>query len=300
MGELAAAKGAGFEPVGQVFGTTVVFLGRSGQAYPGPAGFGGCFVREGDSGSGARTTADPRNPLITALNSARDRALERAVAECEALGGDGIIGMRVNSAEFFTHTMEITVEGTAVRAHSPSRPATPFTTHVSGQDLARMLAAGWLPFALVFGTALAACHFDEAMFQQTRRGVGSVANREVAGYTRIVTDARREARRTLEQAVRDRGGEGAVIQETTLHFSERECPRQFEQRADYVAEATILGSAIISIERSTPSRRPGPLTIMRFDERAETAMDAPEPDTLPKLSLGDRAIAYWAGRTTSA
>jgi len=253
IGAFAATRVAGFEPVGQVFGTTVAFLGSGGLPYPGPPGFGRCFVREvrevgevrESSATPAQlTTADPHNPLLAALNTARGQAVDRALAECEALGGDGIIGMRLTRAEFFTHTVELTVEGTAVRAHASTRPAAPFTTHVSGQDLARLLDAGWLPFALVFGAALAACHFDDTMFQQTRRGVGSAGNREVTGYTRIVNDARREARRTLEHAVREHGGAGAVIQDATLQFSERECPRQFEQRADYLAEATIVGSVI--------------------------------------------------------
>lgn len=303
MGEVAAVRAAGFEPVGQVFGTTVVLLGSGDSSLPGPPGFGRCFVRDGGSVAGTPTNADPHNPLLAALTEARDRALERVLDECAALGGDGIIGMRLRRTEFFAHTVELTLEGTAVRARASTRPAALFTTHVSGQDLARLLDAGWLPFALVFGTALAACHFDDSMFQQTRRGVGPAGNREVAGYTRLVNDARHEARRTLENAVRERGGHGAVVHEMTLQFSERECPRQFEQHADYVAEATILGSAIIPFDRTVPSARPGPLTIMRLDGRiAPTSRRAgapeaeSEPHTLPSPSLADRAIAYWSSR----
>jgi uncharacterized protein YbjQ (UPF0145 family) len=305
IGEFAAARAAGFEPVGQVFGTTVAVLSADSLPFSGAPGFGRCFAVSADSARSPRTTADPHNPVLAALKAARGRALDRAVAECEALGGDGIIGMRVRSAEFFTHTVELTVEGTAVRARAQTRPTTPFTTHVSGQDLARLLDAGWMPFALVFGTALAVCHFDDSMFQQTRRGVvGAAGNREVTGYTRLVNDARREARRTLEDAVHEQGGEGAVVREMTLRFSERECPRQFEQRADYVAEATIVASAIIPFERSKSSAPPGPLTIMRLDgrggagsvARAEAAQE-PEPETLPSPSLGDRAVAYWSSRS---
>ncbi len=262
-----AAEVAGFDPVGLVFGTTVAYLSSIG-----PFGPSRCFV------TGSKTRADPHNPLLEQLYAGRRLALERAVTECQALGGDGIIGMRMNAASFFTHTSEFTVEGTAMRARSLTRPDTPFTTHVSGQDLAKLLRSGWMPFALVFGIAIAAGHFDDGMFQQTRRGIGAVGNREVVGYTRLVNDARRAARRALENAVRDQGGQGAVVQEMSLRFFERECPN-FDQRSDYVVEASILGSALVAFERGEPSTARAPLAIMRLDRDSESAA---EPERRPR------------------
>jgi uncharacterized protein YbjQ (UPF0145 family) len=289
VGGFGAASIAGFDPVGQVFGTTV--------AYPGPVAYDRCFVTTGPATPRTdQTSADPYNPVLARLYTARRLALERAVAECQALGGDGIIGARMSCANFFTDTMEFTIEGTAVRAHSSTRPAAPFTTHVRGQDLARLLSSGWMPFALVTGIAIASCHFDESMFQQTRRGVGAAGNREVSGYTRVVNDARRGARSALETAVRGQGGQGSVIQDMTLCFSERECP-SFEERLDYVVEATILGSAIVPFERSEPAVRRAPLAIMRLDrDSGATAEPEPGPGVTAGPSLGDRAFAYWANR----
>lgn len=289
VGGFAAASIAGFEPVGQVFGTSVAYLG--------PLVRDRCFA-PGSAARAERTSADPHNPLLARLISTRSDALERAVAECRALGGDGIIGARMSCTNFLSAAMELTVEGTAVRAHSPIRTDTPFTTHVGGQDLAKLLRSGWMPFALVFGIGVASRHFDGSMFTQTRRRVGADGNQEVSGYTRMVNDARREARRALESAVRDQGGQGAVVQEMTLRFSERECP-SFEQRADYVVEATILGSAIVSFERSDPAPPRAPLTIMRLDPRAGAAATAaPHPGSGATAgpSVGDRAFAYWTGR----
>jgi len=264
-------------------------------AYLRPVAFDPCFVTASATRTG-QTSADPHNPLLARLYTARRVALERAVAECQALGGDGIIGVRMTCANFFSDTMEFTVEGTAVRAHSLTRPGTPFTTHACGQDLARLLRSGWMPCALVFGIAIASCHFDESMFQQTSRGIGAAGNREVSGYTRVVNDARREARRALADAVRDHGGQGAVVQEMTLHFTERECP-SFEQRLDYVVEATILGTAIVSFERSEPTARRAPLAIMRLDHGSEaTSEPEPGPGVTAGPGLGDRAFAYWTAR----
>lgn len=295
----AAATVAGFDPVGQVLGTTVAYLG--------PAGLGRCFVPEGGSrqGGAARTSADPDNRLLAKLRSARELALERAVAECRALGADGIIGVRVSTGRFFTDTVEFTVEGTAVRARAETHPETPFTTHVRGQDLARLLRSGWMPFALVCGMAIAGCHFEDTMYRQTRRGVGAAANREVSGYTRIANDARREARRDVECAVRQHGGAGAVVRDVTLRFGERGCPLP-DQRLDYIAEAAILGSAITPISPIAPitpsehgaSARRAPLTVMRLDSRSPDApsRDGTGPNIRPGPSLGDRAIAYWFTR----
>ena len=156
MGGFGAVEAAGFDPVGQVFGTTVAYLSVLGTYGPSR-----CFV------SGSKARVSPHNPLVERLNAGWNVALDRAVAECQALGGDGIIGMRMDSTSFFTDTLEFTVAGTAMRARSLTRPDTPFTSHVSGQDLARLLRAGWMPFALVFGISVAAIHFDDSMFQQT-------------------------------------------------------------------------------------------------------------------------------------
>ena len=287
VGEFGAASIAGFEPVGQVFGTTVAYLD--------PVAFDPCYVT-GSTARTGQTSADPYNPRLTRLNLARGAALERVLAECQALGGDGVVGARMRRADFFSHTTEFTVEGTAVRARSSTRPGTPFTTHVSGQDLAKLLRAGWMPFALVFGTAIASRHFDESMFQETRRGIGAAGNREVSGYTRLVNDARRGARKALETAVRDQGGQGAVVEEMTLRFTERECPSTVEH-SDYVVEATILGSAIVPFERSEPVARDAPLAIMRLDHGPAAASEPePGPDVIAGPGLGDRAFAYWTNR----
>ena len=289
IGGFAAASIAGFDPVGQVFGTTVAYLQ--------PIAYDRCYVTSSAKGAD-KTSADPYNPFLGRLTSARTLAFERVVAECRALGGDGIIGMRMNCVESFMEATEFTVEGTAVRARSQNRPTVPFTTHVGGQDLAKLLGAGWMPFALVFGTGIAAGHFDPLMFQQTQRGVGAAANQEVSGYTRIVNDARRQARKELDTAVRFQGGEGAVLQESTLHFTERECPLGVH-RSDYVVEATILGSAIVSFQRTGPIAPRAPLAIMRLDRRTEATVAKPElgpDDGTAGPSLGDRAYALWNGR----
>jgi len=54
-------------------------------------------------------------------------ALSRAAGDCEALGGDGIVGVTVQARPFPAGGTELTVQGTAVRARTAVRPAAPFT-----------------------------------------------------------------------------------------------------------------------------------------------------------------------------
>lgn len=84
--EFAALRVVGFDPVGQVMGTSVDHLGylpySCGYSY---GGFGA-----GMGYVGART--ESIDYYVAALHAARDRAVGRLVAECAALGGDGVVG----------------------------------------------------------------------------------------------------------------------------------------------------------------------------------------------------------------
>jgi hypothetical protein len=163
-----------------------------------------------------------------------------------------------------------------VRARSAIRPAAPFTSHLSGQEFALLLQAGWVPVALVFGISLGSRHDDTRTRRQTRRNAG---RREVGSYTELVKDTRRDARDQLKRAVAERRGDGVVVDEMTLHIGERECPA-VEGQHDHIAEAAILGTSIVSFARRRP---PG---ILRRLESCAAGHHAPE-----SLSPGSRRPA---------
>ncbi|MFE3583407.1 heavy metal-binding domain-containing protein [Streptomyces vinaceus] len=104
-------------------------------------GLPGCLVRP------ARRRLPPKpsrwapsyEPLVRAPYSARKRALARAVDECRALGGDGIVGVSMDIDPMPLGGLECTVRGTAVRARSRIRPHQPFSSHLGGQDFARLI-----------------------------------------------------------------------------------------------------------------------------------------------------------------
>jgi hypothetical protein len=265
--EFTALAGAGFDPVGHVMGTAVVHLG---------------FASEGGRCSGtpnwtpgtdlASSMSGPFNLLLRKTNGLRRLALTRAIEECTALGGDGIVGVTVLIKPFPAGGTELTVMGTAVRARSSARPATPFSSHLSAQDFVKLLQAGWVPTALVFGIALGTRHDDRHTSDETKSTTG---NREVRSYTRLVLDIRSDAREQLRRAVLAQAGDGVVVDEMTLRIGVRECPA-VEGQNDHTAEATILGTSIVAFERPATGKARPPLAIMHLNQRG-TATAEPEP-----------------------
>jgi uncharacterized protein YbjQ (UPF0145 family) len=236
----------------------------------------------------------------------RRLAISRAVEECKAAGGDGIVGMKMSVSPFPSGGTEFTVQGTAVRARAAIRPAAPFTSHVSGQEFASLLRSGWVPSALVFGVSLGARHHDLRTSSQTRR---TAASREVSSYSRLVMDTRRDARNQLEKAVTAEGADGVVVDEIALHIGERECP-SIEGARDHVCEAVILGTSIVSFGLSAAAGSRAPLSIMRLNPQVPAsaglhavgfpqAAAAAEPEAEPEGGRLERFLAARAARRAS-
>ncbi|WP_327303763.1 hypothetical protein OG730_09150 [Streptomyces sp. NBC_01298] len=261
--EFTAVRGVGFEPVGQVLGAAVFAIGDTG--------LGGCpgawTATDGVKTPSSAWTASA-SPLQRTLYTGRRLALSRAVAQCRALGGDGIVGvdLRVEdfgarTTEYTTPTVQFTVLGTAVRARSRIRPREPFTSHLRGQDFARLVHSGWIPTALAFGIAIDTRHDDWRASRRTRWATG---NQEVDGYTQLVGQVRRKARENLADDAARHGGDGVVVDDIGLRMRENECP-SFGNVRDLVAEAAFVGTAVARFGRSERPAGHGPLTIMRLE-----------------------------------
>ncbi len=293
--DFAAITSVGFHPVGHVLGASVVHLGYASRG--GKCSSVGSYTSRTDLAS---ATTGPFNMLLRQRYGVRNRALSRALAECRVLGGDGIVGVTVRIAPFPAGGTEFVVQGTAVRARTAIRPAAPFASHVSATEFARLLRAGWVPTALVFGIALGARHDD----MRTRRQTRWRSTSEVQGYSALVRDTRRDARKQLEKVVADQGADGVVVDEMTLHLGERECPA--EQGHDHVAEAAILGTTIVSFARSAGASDRTPLTIMHLNPAPQATANlrpdsAPEPAAQPDAEGGilDRLVLARAARRAS-
>ena len=275
--EFAAIGGVGFAPVGQVFGAAVYAAGSaSGSSCPGVPGSPGSMIPAQPSAQVSARPAgqvpapgDPGGfrPLVEAMYQARRAAVDRMTAQCAALGGHGVVGVRLARGSFFLGGLEFTALGTAVRAAGAAGLEFPFTSALSGQDFARLITAGWVPAGLVLGIAIGARHDDRVTTRQARPWSG---NAEMAGWTELVNQTRRDAGRQLGQDVGRLGAEGVVTADMEMRVRERDCPAVVGRR-DHIVEVTLVGTAIASFA-SAAHRRAGPsLTVMPLGQQRDQA-----------------------------
>jgi uncharacterized protein YbjQ (UPF0145 family) len=279
--EFAAIRSVGFAPAGQVLGACVYNIGYTGgYACPGSWGgwgYGNVTPYQTKTQVSSRAGYGSFAPLVQAMYQARHKALDRMTAECEELGGHGVVGVRLTIGAFPAGGLEFKAIGTAVRApgvgpvstwpHRGSHPKRPFTSDLSGQDFAKLIMKGWVPAGLALGISIGSRHDDWLTVGQTRWGSG---NAEVTGFTELVNDARHDARQQLERDVARLGGEGVVIADMQMRVRERECPVQ-EGRRDHIVEATTIGTAIARFSH-TEQRHSGPtLAIMSLDPQRRQA-----------------------------
>ena len=277
--EFTAIRSTGFEPAGQVLGACVYSIGYTGgYACPGAWGTWGY-------GAPVRTTTQVSSrggygsfgPLVKALYEARRKALDRMTAECEELGGHGVVGVRLTIGPFPAGGLEFKAIGTAIRAPGVGPVSTwgsrrghrhrPFTSDLSGQDFSKLIMKGWVPAGLALGISIGSRHDDWLTVGQTRWGAG---NAEVTGYTELVNDARHDARQQLARDVTRLGGEGVVIADMDMKVRERECPVS-EGRRDHIVEATTIGTAIVRFTRQEQRQTRPTLAIMSLDPQRRQA-----------------------------
>jgi len=238
----AGLEASGFEVVGEVLGTIVMQISWTGF---GGCGFGYGYTPTGGFGYTSRTvTSSSRSrwagyaPYVQALQHGRNTAVERMVLEAAALGADGVVGVRLTDERMDASKREFMALGTAVRSRGAQRPAQPFTTDLSGQDVAKLLTAGWVPAGVAFGISVAVRHDD----WQTQRQAGVFAgNVEVSGYTELMTHVRADARREFGRMAAGFGGDSALLSSMSQHVWEYEAG---ENHRDHVAECIITGNAV--------------------------------------------------------
>jgi len=267
--EFAAIRSVGFEPVGQVLGAAVYNVGYTGGyycpgAWAGGWGWGGTPWRSATEVSGRGGWASFR-PLVQTMYEARRTAIGRMASECTQLGGHGVVGVSLEIGSFPAGGLEFKAIGTAVRAPGARYPRAPFTSHLSGQDFAKLLMSGWVPAALVLGISIGARHDDWQTMGQRSWAAG---NAEVTGYTELVNASRHDARVQLEQDAKGHGADAVVTSRMELRMRERDCPAQ-EGSSDHIAEATFVGTAIAHFDLTSAAS--APLAVLSLDPQRRQA-----------------------------
>ncbi|HEY0815131.1 MAG TPA: heavy metal-binding domain-containing protein [Pseudonocardia sp.] len=236
----AGLEVAGFDPAGEVMGSIVQRIGWST--------YFGCGAT-GWSGTNTRTITSSQNagfaPYAQALQNGWKTAIGRMVTEASSIGADGIVGVRLSQSNLGNNAHEYTAIGTAVRARSQTRPLRVFSTHLPGQDVAKLVLAGWMPTDVVLGLSVGIRHDDWNTRQQMTWGAGNV---EVTGFTELINVTRSDARRLLAKHVQSTGADGAIVSSMRLVTWEIE---PAEGHTDHVAQATIIGTAVARFHRST-------------------------------------------------
>jgi uncharacterized protein YbjQ (UPF0145 family) len=190
--EFALLHGAGFEPIELVMGVSVYHVGYQ-------------FT-------GIRQQSEL--PVLTeATYRARWNAMSRMQAEADALGADGVVGVRLEwraQGETGEH-LEFIAVGTAVR-YTPKpgayrRPnGQAFSSHLSGQDMTTLLRSGFTPVAFVMGNCV--FHIAVQGFMQTLKQAGR--NAEMPQWTQGNYEARELAMARM-QAEAERDGANGVV-----------------------------------------------------------------------------------------
>ena len=218
VGDFAVIRSVGFEPVGQVFGAAVYYLGTVlGAGCPGTSAE--YALRDPPYLPGETTgrslapvygAVDPAAKVAQGLYEGRRTAIERMTDQCAELGGHGVVGAALRIKEIppdalTAGAIEFTVIGTAVRAVGRLPLRRPFASDLSGPDFAKLIMTGWVPAGIALGISVSGLHDDSVT---TSSGPLRTGNAEVPAYTALVTKARQDARRYLGQAVRGVGADG--------------------------------------------------------------------------------------------
>ncbi|MHB1614378.1 MAG: heavy metal-binding domain-containing protein [Actinomycetes bacterium] len=237
-----ALEAYGFDAVGEAMGAIVESIGWSGYGGCG-YGYGGFGGLAGRFGAGTVTSGQGGfagyAPYVEALYRGWDTAIHRMLIEARAMGADGVVGVRLDRRDLGESTHEFLALGTAMRARGSIHPTTPFSTELSGPDVAVALAAGWVPVTIAMGITVAIRHDD----YQTQTQASSMwsGNTEVSGYTELVTYARDDARRQFTHRAARAGAEALLVSRHSLEIHEVE---PAENHRDHIAEAMFTGTAM--------------------------------------------------------
>ena len=241
--DAASLGGVGFVPVGEVMGCVVEHIGWGGYgcgAYYSGMGFSGRTLIVPPTVTSGRAGLGGYGPYAKALYYGYDVALHRMLLEAQALGADGVVGVRWTQEKLDdVGNREFVALGTAVRSSCGIQPAHLFATDLGGADVAKLLHAGWVPTGLIVGISVGVRHDD--YYTRAQAAPMGGRNVEVAGFTELVSWVRADARLQFAQKAARQGGDAAVVSDMSMHFWGAEVG---ENHRDHVAQAIVTGTSI--------------------------------------------------------
>lgn len=215
-------ESVGLHPVGEVMGCIVENIGWTGGLNYGMGGFVGSVSFK---------------PYVDALYHGFNTALARMTTEAKGMNADGIVGIRLTRSRLGDSGQEFMALGTAVRADSTRRPRSVFTTDLAGQDVAKLMQAGWVPARIAIGIAVESQFLD----WQSRSQMSVMAgNSEISAYTQLINRVRAKSRQSFAQHAKGSRADGAIVASMGL--------RSWHQEAGNApllcAESSVFGTTI--------------------------------------------------------
>jgi uncharacterized protein YbjQ (UPF0145 family) len=267
--ELAALNGIGYEPVAQVLGSSLYRLGWINTGWNQGPGIG--IGMRGAYTWGAMQPEE-NQALTRALLEARARAIHRLVLEAQGLRADGVVGVRlkVSHWEWAQGMSEFTVLGTAVRRTGAHPQAEPFTSTLSGQDLAKLLSTGYFPLRLVMG---ASAQQAIAVFGRGFGGYAAWTNSEVGAFSQAMHQAQTAARHRIGLEAKEAGATGVVGVDFTSKVIEYATGS--EAVLGRIVEWVILGTAVVPRPGAIPASPPTLVVPLRPRRTADVGSNLP-------------------------
>ena len=190
--EFLLVEQAGFEALGLVMGSSIYHVGFQWQKW---------------------TVSQELVVLTKAMLEARELAMTRMEEEADLLGADGVVGVRLLFKQYAMDegVLEFQAIGTAIhhrerKGSYRTKDNRPFTSDLSGQDLWKLVRAGYRPVSLSMGACV--YHIAHLSFMQALKQVGR--NQEMKVYTDATYAARELALERMQAEAVERGGIGIV------------------------------------------------------------------------------------------
>ncbi len=191
VNEFLLVKQSGFEPLGLVLGSSIYHIGFQQASW---------------------NQSQEMGVLTQAMYHARELAMTRMEEEADALGADGIVGVRleIGRYEWGADLAEFIAVGTAVRHRGGelhrAPNGRPFASDLSGQDFATLLRAGYRPVGMVMGNCV--YHVGRQGMLASLKQIGR--NVEMPNYTQALYEARELAMERMQTEADQVQAEGIV------------------------------------------------------------------------------------------
>jgi len=235
VNEFLLVKEVGFQPLGLVMGSSIFHVGF----HP------------------VRGISEELTTLTQALYHARELAMVRMEEEADALGADGIVGVRltVNLHAWGSNVIEFLAIGTAVQSERGGNwrapNGKPFQSDLSGQDFWTLLRAGYRPLGFCMGNCV--YHIAHRGLIEWLSTTGK--NLELSNYTQALFDARELAMERMQKEAEELGAEGIVgvtVEEANHTWG------------SHVIEFSAVGTAVAAIARD--HHIPAPTLILTVND----------------------------------